>query len=51
MLTKDQFMEIWAGLVQSEKYFLWAVRPGMVTRTDPDGPTQMNYWRGPRREE
>ena len=32
-------MEIQAGLVRSEKYFMWLVQPDMVTGTDPDGPT------------
>ncbi|KAJ8441178.1 LOW QUALITY PROTEIN: hypothetical protein Cgig2_024907 [Carnegiea gigantea] len=38
--TRDQVMEIWAGLVRSEKYFLWLVQPDMVTGTDPDGATR-----------
>lgn len=28
--TSDQFIEIWAGLVQSNKYFLWVVRPNTI---------------------
>lgn len=30
VLTKDQLMEFWYGLVNSEKPFLWAIRPNLV---------------------
>lgn len=39
ILTRNQLMEIWAGLVHSMQYFLWVVRPDMITGTDPDSPT------------
>uniref|UniRef100_A0A803L527 Glycosyltransferase n=1 Tax=Chenopodium quinoa TaxID=63459 RepID=A0A803L527_CHEQI len=35
--TADQLMELWAGLVQSKKYFLWVVRPDVIT-SGLDGP-------------
>uniref|UniRef100_A0A7C9EK62 Glycosyltransferase n=1 Tax=Opuntia streptacantha TaxID=393608 RepID=A0A7C9EK62_OPUST len=38
-ITKDQFMEFWAGLVQSKKYFLWVVRSNMIVGSDPDRPS------------
>lgn len=35
-ITRDQFLELWAGLVQSKKYFLWAVRPNLIIGNDLD---------------
>ncbi|XP_021772697.1 7-deoxyloganetic acid glucosyltransferase-like [Chenopodium quinoa] len=35
--TADQLMELWAGLVQSKKYFLWVVRPNIIA-SSLDGP-------------
>lgn len=35
-LTRDQFVEFWAGLVMSNVYFLWVVRPNMIPINDPD---------------
>nr|BAP90373.1 UDP-glycose: glycosyltransferase UGT709H1 [Fagopyrum esculentum] len=36
-ISKEQLMEIWAGLVQSNKFFLWVMRPNSITG---DNPTQ-----------
>ncbi|KNA10904.1 hypothetical protein SOVF_139990 [Spinacia oleracea] len=30
ILTKEQLMEFWAGLVHSKKYFLWVIRPDLI---------------------
>ena len=30
VMTKDELMEFWYGLVSSKKRFLWAIRPGLV---------------------
>ena len=39
ILTKDQLAEFWAGLVQSKKYFLWVIRPDLLTGDDSDSST------------
>ncbi|KAL8539137.1 hypothetical protein ACS0TY_000940 [Phlomoides rotata] len=36
VMTKDQFFEIWHGLVSSGSKFLWVRRPGSVTGFDPN---------------
>lgn len=36
ILTKDQHMELWAGLVQSNQNFLWVVRPDFVVGSGVD---------------
>lgn len=38
-LTRDQLMELWAGLVQSKKYFLWVERSDVITGSGIDSPT------------
>ncbi|KNA10423.1 hypothetical protein SOVF_144530 isoform A [Spinacia oleracea] len=40
ILTKDQLMEFWAGLVQSKKYFLWVIRPNLIIGNDQDTQAQ-----------
>ncbi|KAK6120309.1 hypothetical protein DH2020_046000 [Rehmannia glutinosa] len=39
VLNRDQFMEFWFGLVNSEKSFLWAIRPDMIW--DENGPSKV----------
>ena len=34
VMTKDELMEFWYGLVNSKKHFLWAIRPNLVTQKD-----------------
>ncbi|KAK9692026.1 hypothetical protein RND81_09G236100 [Saponaria officinalis] len=34
VLERDQITEIWEGLVQSKKYFLWVIRPDLITSND-----------------
>lgn len=34
MMTKDQLMEFWHGLANSEKQFLWVIRPNLVMGKD-----------------
>ncbi|XP_074321010.1 7-deoxyloganetic acid glucosyltransferase-like [Silene latifolia] len=34
MLEREQLIELWAGLVQSQNYFLWAVRPNLIIGTE-----------------
>ncbi|KAL9248170.1 hypothetical protein vseg_021523 [Gypsophila vaccaria] len=36
MLEAKQLMEIWAGLLQSQIYFLWAIRPDLIIGRKPD---------------
>ena len=38
VLTKNDLMEIWYGLVNSKKRFLWVIRPDLVTGEGGDGP-------------
>ena len=38
-LTSDQLMEIWAGLVGSNYYFLWVIRPNVIFGDGLDSPT------------
>ncbi|CAO2827423.1 unnamed protein product [Amaranthus hypochondriacus] len=38
-LTRDQLTEIWAGLVQSNKYFLWVIRPNLIIGSDTNSST------------
>ncbi|KAM4070532.1 hypothetical protein ACB094_12G171700 [Castanea mollissima] len=37
VMTKDELMEFWYGLVNSKKRFLWAIRPNLVTQKDGEG--------------
>ena len=37
VMTKDELMEFWYGLVNSKKCFLWAIRPDLVTQKDGKG--------------
>ncbi|KAL9248169.1 hypothetical protein vseg_021522 [Gypsophila vaccaria] len=39
VLERDQLTEIWEGLVQSEKYFLWVIRPNLIASHDDDFQT------------
>ncbi|XP_010674287.1 7-deoxyloganetic acid glucosyltransferase [Beta vulgaris subsp. vulgaris] len=39
VLTKDQLREFWAGLVQSNKYFLWVIRPNLIIGSELDNQT------------
>ncbi|KAJ4836554.1 hypothetical protein Tsubulata_013433 [Turnera subulata] len=32
ILTRDQFLEFWYGIVSSKKRFLWVIRPGSVKK-------------------
>ncbi|KAK4579351.1 hypothetical protein RGQ29_029137 [Quercus rubra] len=32
VMTKEELMEFWYGLVNSKKHFLWAIRPDFVTQ-------------------
>ena len=34
VMTKEELMEFWYGLVNSKKRFLWAIRPNSVTQKD-----------------
>ncbi|KAK9743065.1 hypothetical protein RND81_03G214800 [Saponaria officinalis] len=34
VFKRDQLMEIWEGLVESNKYFLWAIRPDLISSKD-----------------
>ncbi|KAK9692027.1 hypothetical protein RND81_09G236200 [Saponaria officinalis] len=36
MLEEEQLTEIWAGLVQSRVYFLWAIRPNLIIGQMPE---------------
>lgn len=38
-LTNDQLLEIWAGLVESNYYFLWVIRPDVIFGDGLDSPT------------
>ncbi|XP_021734727.1 7-deoxyloganetic acid glucosyltransferase-like [Chenopodium quinoa] len=46
MLTKDQLIELRAGLVQSKKYFLWVVSPNLITKCDINSPIQDDLLEG-----
>uniref|UniRef100_A0A7N2MFJ4 Uncharacterized protein n=1 Tax=Quercus lobata TaxID=97700 RepID=A0A7N2MFJ4_QUELO len=37
VMTKEELMEFWYGLVNSKKRFLWAIRPDLVTQKDGEG--------------
>ncbi|XP_074321006.1 7-deoxyloganetic acid glucosyltransferase-like isoform X2 [Silene latifolia] len=39
ILEKEQILEIWEGLVQSNKYFLWVIRPNLVIGGENGTPT------------
>ncbi|XP_021775943.1 7-deoxyloganetic acid glucosyltransferase-like [Chenopodium quinoa] len=43
ILTKDQLTEFWVGLVQSNKYFLWVIRPDLVIKSDLNSPITQDY--------
>ncbi|KAF2296179.1 hypothetical protein GH714_036518 [Hevea brasiliensis] len=53
VLTREQLMEFWHGIVNSKKRFLWVIRPDSVTTKDGDaenfpeeleeGPKQRGY--------
>jgi UDP:flavonoid glycosyltransferase YjiC (YdhE family) len=34
VITRDQLLEFWYGLVNSKKRFLWVIRPDLVTGKD-----------------
>uniref|UniRef100_A0A2N9JAI7 Glycosyltransferase n=1 Tax=Fagus sylvatica TaxID=28930 RepID=A0A2N9JAI7_FAGSY len=37
VMTNDELMEFWYGLVNSKKHFLWAIRPDFVAKKDSEG--------------
>ncbi|KAI3473177.1 hypothetical protein Pfo_030050 [Paulownia fortunei] len=39
VLTRDQLMEFWYGLVNTEKPFLWAIRPDLIW--EENGPSKV----------
>ncbi|KAL9248168.1 hypothetical protein vseg_021521 [Gypsophila vaccaria] len=39
VIERDQLMEIWEGLVQSNKYFLWVIRPDLIASNDDESQT------------
>ncbi|KAH9602848.1 hypothetical protein KSS87_000677 [Heliosperma pusillum] len=39
ILEKKQIIEIWEGLVQSNKYFLWVIRPNLIIGGENDTTT------------
>ncbi|KAL6997601.1 7-deoxyloganetic acid glucosyl transferase, partial [Sarracenia purpurea var. burkii] len=41
MVTKDQLMEFWHGLVDSGKRFLWAIRPDSIVDGTNQIPTEL----------
>ncbi|KAL6965933.1 7-deoxyloganetic acid glucosyltransferase [Sarracenia purpurea var. burkii] len=41
MVTKDQLMEFWHGLVSSGKRFLWAIRPDSIVDGKNQIPTEL----------
>ncbi|WCJ21456.1 UDP-Glycosyltransferase superfamily protein [Euphorbia peplus] len=49
MITKDQLMEFWHGIVSSKKQFLWVIRPDSVTNMEEtpeqfrEGPKENGY--------
>ncbi|KMT13920.1 hypothetical protein BVRB_4g077610 [Beta vulgaris subsp. vulgaris] len=45
-LTKDQLTELWTGLVQSKRYFLWVVSPNVIIEGGLDSPTPNDLLEG-----
>ncbi|XP_054823622.1 7-deoxyloganetic acid glucosyltransferase-like [Prosopis cineraria] len=37
-ISRDELMEIWHGLVNSKKRFLWVIRPGMLSEKEGQDP-------------
>ncbi|KAM4093876.1 hypothetical protein ACB094_06G152300 [Castanea mollissima] len=46
VMTKDELMKFWCGLVNSKKHFLWAIRPGLVTQKDGEGQIPLELTEG-----
>ncbi|XP_031263646.1 7-deoxyloganetic acid glucosyltransferase-like [Pistacia vera] len=41
MLTREQFMEFWYGLVNSKQRFLWVIRPDSVATDEGERPREL----------
>ncbi|KAK9692022.1 hypothetical protein RND81_09G235700 [Saponaria officinalis] len=48
VFKRDELMEIWEGLVQSNKYFMWAIRPDLIKSNDGDFKTSEALLEGPK---
>ncbi|KAM4093872.1 hypothetical protein ACB094_06G151900 [Castanea mollissima] len=46
VMTKEELMEFWYGLVNSKKRFLWAIRPDLVTQKDGEGQIPLELVEG-----
>ena len=46
VMTKDELMEFWYGLVNSKKRFLWAIRHDLVTQKDGEGQIPLELIEG-----
>ncbi|XP_075669117.1 7-deoxyloganetic acid glucosyltransferase-like [Castanea sativa] len=46
VMTKEELMEFWYGLVNSKKRFLWAIRPDLVTQKDVEGQIPLELVEG-----
>ncbi|KAF2296182.1 hypothetical protein GH714_036573 [Hevea brasiliensis] len=53
VMTRDQHMEFWYGLVNSKKKFLWVIRPESVMKQDGDnlGESPEELQAGQRKED
>ncbi|KAI4314430.1 hypothetical protein L6164_027340 [Bauhinia variegata] len=45
-ISRQQLLEIWHGLVNSNKRFLWVIRPDMVVGKEADGDTPVELLEG-----
>ncbi|KAI4314431.1 hypothetical protein L6164_027341 [Bauhinia variegata] len=45
-INRQQLLEIWHGLVNSNKRFLWVIRPDMVVGKEADGDTPVELLEG-----
>lgn len=48
VLSKEELMEFWAGLVRSKKPFLWVIRPDLIAGTDPRSSVEPEILEGTR---
>ena len=46
VITRDQLIEFWYGLVNSKQRFLWVIRPDLVAQKDVEGQIQAELVEG-----
>jgi hypothetical protein len=46
VMTKDELIEFWYGLVNSKQWFLWAIRPDLVAQKYDEGQIPMELVEG-----